>query len=239
MENARAAVGGVELPTGVVVGEQVLKLLKFRELAGPEEDILASNMSAGVKLTNVMANCTLDLGGLTAPQEIRKAIGKLVITDRWFYLVQLRVLSLGSAYHFEMTCPHCGTKDKITYDLKSVQVKNPPNAKELFGEVTLPRSGRVVRWKVADGETDAKIEKMASQGREASVALFARVTEVDSRPASLNDVIDLPMADRSFLRKAMDEKEGEFDDKFERQCPSCAQTYEGQLQLDGKTFFSL
>jgi len=239
VENARAAVGSIELPTGVFMNDQVMKIIKFRELAGPEEDVLASNMGSSQKMSQVMANCTLELGTLTAPQDIRKAIEKLVVTDRWFYLVHLRVLSLGSAYHFETNCPHCNAKDKITYDLTTVKVDKAPVANALYSEVTLPRSGKKVRWKVADGETDAKIEKMATTGREASVALFARVTEVDSRPAVLSDVIDLPMADRSFLRKAMDEKEGEFDDKFKKNCPSCGQEYEGQLQLDGKTFFSL
>jgi hypothetical protein len=239
VENAKAAVGAIELPTGVKVGDAVHKLIKFRELAGPEEDVLASGMSAGQKMTQVMANCTLELGALTSPQEIRKAVEKLVITDRWFYLVQLRVLSLGSAYNFETVCPHCQQIDKITYDLRTVAVKNAPDANSLFGEIVLPRTGKKVRWKVADGETDAKIEKMASAGKEASVALFARVTEVDDRPAALVDVVNLPLADRSALRKAMDEKEGEFDDTFERACGKCGQTYEGQLQLDGKTFFSL
>lgn len=238
MDNAKAAVGSVELPTGVRVGEVVHKTIKFRELAGPEEDVLASGMSAGQKMTQVMSNCTLEMGSL-APHEIKKAVERLVITDRWFYLVQLRILSLGSAYNFETVCPHCQQTDKITYDLKTVAVKNAPDAQNLFGEITLPRTGKKIRWKVADGETDAKIEKMASSGKEASVALFARVTEVDDRPATLVDVINLPLADRSALRKAMDEKEGEFDDTFERTCGKCGQVYEGQLQLDGKTFFSL
>jgi hypothetical protein len=239
MEGAKAAVGSVELPTGVKMGDVVHRSVKFRELAGPEEDVLASGMSAGQKMAQVMANCTLELGTITSPAEIRKAMDKLVVTDRWFYLVHLRILSLGASYHFETTCPHCSALDKITYDLRTVQVQNPPNAGELFGEVTLPRTGSRVRWKVADGETEAKMEKMASGGREASVALFARVTEVNDRPASLSDIIQLPLADRSALRKAMDEKEGEFDDTFERSCGKCGQTYQGQLQLDGKTFFSL
>lgn len=239
MDGAKACVAACELPTGVVVGDQVLKTIKYRELAGPEEDILASNMGAGAKMTSVMANCTLELGGLTIPGEIKKAIEKLVITDRWFYLVQLRILSLGSSYNFETSCPHCNGRDKITYDLGSVKVKNAPDAKQLYSEITLARSGKKIRFRVADGETDTKIEKMATAGKEASVALFARVTDVDDRPATLSDVINLPMADRSMLRKAMDEKEGEFDDEFDRTCPNCGEVYKGQLQLDGKTFFSL
>lgn len=239
MDNAKAAVGVVELPTGVLSGEQVLKGLKFRELAGPEEDILASNMPASQKMTEIMANCTMEISGVLARNEIKSLISKLVITDRWFYLVQLRSLSFGSAYLTDVTCPACQAPGKETIDLNSIQVKNPPNAKELYGELVLPKTKRKIRWKVADGETDLKIEKMANQSKAASVALFARVTEVDDRPAAMSDVIDLPMSDRAALRKAMDDKEGEFDDEFDVSCQKCGHAYKAQMQLDGKSFFSL
>jgi hypothetical protein len=148
MENAKSCVAALELPTGVVHEGQVLKKIKYRELAGPEEDVLASNMSAAQKMTEVMANCVLEFGSVTGPQ-VRPLVAKMVVTDRWYYLVQLRILSLGSQYYFETHCPSCNQKDKVSYDLRKIEIKNPPDANLLIQEFTLP-SGNKLRWKIMD-----------------------------------------------------------------------------------------
>jgi hypothetical protein len=217
MEGGKAAIAGVDLP---------------------EEDILASNLPASRKLTQVMANCTLDFSGVTDRPTIEKLMDKMVITDRWFYLVQLRVLSLGPQYQFEAICPACGVADKLFYSLGQIQVKNAPKAKELFTETDLP-SGRKVRWKVADGLTDEKITKLATERNAATVGLFARTTEVDGKPASISDVLNMSLKDRTFLRQQIDAKEGEFDDEFDARCNKCSHEYRAQLQLDARSFFSL
>jgi hypothetical protein len=238
MDGARAAVSGIDLPTGVLKDDQVLKSIKFREMAGPEEDIMASNMTAGQKLSEVMLNCTMEFSGISDRPTLRKLIDKMVVTDRWLYLVQLRALSLGSSYRFESTCPSCGSEDKVNYDLNQIQVKNPPDAKMLFSEATLP-SGRTVRWKIADGETDAKIEKLATTKNAATIALFARCTEVDKKPAVIADVLNMSLKDRIKFREEIDSKEGDFDDEFDAVCPKCSHEYKAQLRLDGRSFFSL
>lgn len=237
MEGAKACVGSCELPTGVVNEGQILKILKFRELAGPEEDILASNMPAAQKMTEVMANCVMEFGNVTGPS-IKNLVQKMVITDRWFYLVQLRVLSLGPQYHFEVGCPACAGKDKVYYDLRKVSVKNPPVANQLIQEFTMP-SGRKLRWKVMDAEIDQKIERTATEKNKASVGLYARVTELDDKPPALSDIVNLPMRDRAAFRDEIEKKEGSFDDEFEATCPKCSHLYTGELQLDGRSFFSL
>lgn len=237
MEGAKACVASCELPTGVVNEGQILKTVKFRELAGPEEDILASNMPAAQKMTELMANCVMEFGNVSGPK-VKSLVEKMVITDRWFYLIQLRILSLGAQYQFETICPNCATKDKVRYDLMKVRVTNPPIANQLIQETVLP-SGRRLRWRVMDAEIDAKVERIVTEKNKASAGLYARCTELDDKPPALSDIVGLSMRDRSTFRDEIDKKEGKVDDEYEATCPKCSHKYVGELQLDGKSFFSL
>lgn len=238
MDNAKASIGTCELATGVLHEGQIIKQMTFRELAGPEEDILASDLPAAQKMTEVMINCTKAMGDVTEMKLIRSLVPKLVITDRWLYLVRLRAHSLGSDYEFKSKCPACNVEDKMLFDLHQLKVVRAPSADAVFKEITLP-SGRKVRWHVADGAVDLKIEKIANAKNAATAALFARITEIDDKPADIVDVLQMPLRDRSALRKAIDESEGDLDDEFEAVCRKCGHEYRGELQLDGRTFFSL
>lgn len=237
MEGAKAAIGSCELPTGFRMDDQVITGITFREMAGPEEDTLASNMPVSQKLSQIMASCTKSIGTVSDPNKIRKLIDEMVISDRWFYLVQLRIHSLGSEYRFITKCPSCSQDDKVTFDLREVKVKSPPKADSLYREITLP-SGTSVRIKVADGMTDAKIEKLANESNAPTIGLYARITEINSKPVDLADVKQMTMRDRAHIRQIIEESEGQLDESFSAQCPKCGHEYEGELQLDGRTFFS-
>jgi transcription elongation factor Elf1 len=162
---------------------------------------------------------------------------EMVISDRWFYLVQLRILSLGADYKFSTQCPSCQHEDKVIFDLREVKVKKAPQADALYRELTLP-SGQSVRIKVADGVSDAKIEKMANESNAPTIGLFVRIAEMNGGPVDLADVKQMTMRDRAFIRQAIEEHEGQLDESFEANCPKCGHTYEGEMQLDGRTFFS-
>jgi hypothetical protein len=237
MEQTKPAVGILELPTGVrLEGGEVLKELSFRELAGPEEDILASQMSASQKISLILSNCAIKLGTLSDPFQIKKQLENLIETDRWFYLVKLRCLSLGPDYAFDTICPECKQKDKKAVDISHMNVINPPTADKIFHVSNLP-SGAVVRWKNIDGQISAKIEKMATPNNAATVALYARVTEFNEKPVTLADIKNLSMKDRNELRKEIDKQEGELDDEIECTCPECGHEYKLEMKLDPQSFF--
>lgn len=237
MEDAKAAVGEMTLATGWMIADQLVNTIKYRELAGPEEDILASRMSVNSKMTSVMANCTLAIGSITEPHLIRKHIQNMLITDRWIYLVALRTLSLGSDYRFGVNCPNCQKGDQVIYDLRQIKIINAPKPDALFKEITLP-TGKSCRIRAADGEVEATIERMSKDDNAPTVALFARVAEIGGQPADLVTIKNLPLRDRQAIRKAIDELEGDIDDKVMLKCPSCQHEHEAQLELSGANFFS-
>jgi hypothetical protein len=237
MEGAKAAVASCELPTGFRISDKVVTNITFREMAGPEEDILASNMAVSQKLSTIMANCTRSIGEVSEYNQIKKMMDEMVISDRWFYLVQLRILSLGADYRFLTKCPACQHEDKVVFDLREVKVKNAPKADALYRDLTLP-SGQTVRIKVADGVSDAKIEKMANESNAPTIGLYVRISELNGSPVDLADVKQMTMRDRAFIRQAVEEHEGQLDESFQASCPKCGHSYEGEMQLDGRTFFS-
>lgn len=238
MEEGKASIGSLELPTGFRIGDQTVRTIKFREMAGPEEDILASNMPVTQKLNDVMAGCTQAIGDVVDPAQIRALIPKLVISDKMLYLVHLRCLSLGTEYGFTCRCPECKKESKLKYDLRQIVVTNPPPADKLINELVLP-SGKKIRWKVADGIVEQTIEKSATDRNAATIGLFARITEIDDLPPKLSDVVGLSMRDRSKLREEINLREGDFDDTFDARCDACGHEYRAELEIDGRSFFSL
>lgn len=245
MEDAKSSLGSKELLTGVKLESgDVIKHIVFRELAGSEEDVLASGtIPVSQKITTILANCTLELGPVKDQPTIRKLIENLVVTDRWHYLIALRCLSLGSNYTQTSKCPECEHEDKIIINLNDLgkdeegkSILRSPDAGNLFHEFTLP-NGKSIRWKIADGHTELKIEKMAREDNKATIGLYARCTEFNSKPASLSDIKSLSMKERTAFRKEIEDKEGDFDDNFEAKCPNCGTTYKGKVMLEPQSFF--
>lgn len=238
MEGAKSAVGAIDLPTGFFIDSKVEQHIEFREMAGPEEDLLASTMAVSAKLSQLMAQCTLSIGAEKDAKKIRQLMDKMTITDRWFYLVNLRIHSLGQAYNFRTTCPACQEQDAVTFDLHGIKVVNPPKPENLYREFTTSR-GTKIRWKIATGETELKIEKTTNDKKAATMALFARISEINDQPASLASVLEMSFAERAELRKHIDKEEGDLDDKYSAVCPKCAHEYEGSVELDIRNFFYL
>lgn len=238
MEGSHASVNTCELVTGVVVDGQVVKTIEFRELAGPEEDILAAEkMKYSDRITRILQNCTIKIGAVQDRKSINQLIEQLVTADRWYYLVQLRVLSVGKDYVFESVCPECNFKDKVIYDLSQVTVKSELKADKLMIETKVGPKNRVVRWKAADGKTEAKIETMTKDDQAVTTALYARIESIDDKPSSFDDVRNMTMRERRDLEKDIKKIEGSIDDEVEFTCPKCAHQYKGDLPLDGRSFF--
>lgn len=237
VEETKPVVGSLELPTGIKTETgEILKEIVFRELAGPEEDILVSQIPVSQKISLILSNCVKTFGGIDDAFKAKKYIDQIVETDRWMYLVRLRCLSLGPDYHFETTCPSCKAVDKKTADLSLLGVKAPPNVEQMYQETTLP-SGAKVRWKIIDGTISAKIEKLATSSNAATVGLYARVTEFNDKPVALVDIKNLSLRDRNAFRKAIDEVEGELEDEIDCECPHCGHPYKVEMRLEPQSFF--
>jgi hypothetical protein len=238
MDNARSSYGSCELKSGIYTeATGVIKNIEFRELSGMEEDVLASNkMSLSEKLTRVMSNCTIKIGTIEDRKTINEMIPKIMMADRWYYLVQLRILSVGAAYSFKAKCPSCEHVDAVDYDLNQMKVESSADISNPYREIKLP-SGKVVRYRLADGTVDAKIESSSNDQNSATAGLYARIDTIDGQPVGIDKVKALVLKDRAALRADIDKNEGSIDDVVKFVCPECGHKYEGNLPLEGRSFF--
>jgi len=239
MLGSKAAVDSCTLPTGFLVDGKIIQDIQFREMAGPEEDIFANRkMSVSKKFTSIMQNCSLKIGDIEDRQKINSLINKMVETDRIYYLIQLRMLSIDPLLNFQTICPSCQHEDKVVFDLSGIVVKNPPSASELSREIKLP-SGNELTLRVADGKAEEIIERASNEKNAISLALMSRVESFNGKPVSLSDIINLNMKDRKFLRAEIEKLEGSIDDAYDAECPACGHAYKGSVPLAGSDFLDL
>lgn len=237
MEGAKSPYVEVELKTGVLVDNTIHKSLFLREMAGQEEDILASKkMSVTKKLSTVMANCIIKFGSIEDRQTINSLVEKMVISDRVYLLMQLRAISLGNEYAFKSECPQCSHVDSKVFDLSKIEITDAPSADKLFKEVTLP-SGLAIRLKVGTGQSEEVIEKSSNEDNAATMALFTRIDHIGDQKPTLFDVKKMSLKDRQALRKEIESFEGTVDDSYKASCPKCGHEYEGEVPMNGLDFF--
>lgn len=238
IEGAKSAVNSCELPTGVVHKDEVLTNIIFREMSGYEEDIMANKkMSVSKKLTNVISNCINKFGSVEDRATINQLTEKLLITDRLFMLLQLRMASVDEIVRFESACPSCGKMDKKVFNLNEIKISGVPKATDVYKVITLPKSGKKIRIKAADSKAEEAIERATNEKNAVSLALFTRIDLLDDKPPVLVDIMQLSTSDRSFLRKSIDDLEGKIDDEFKAICPDCGHEYTGSVPIAGVDFF--
>lgn len=237
MEGAKPSLGSCELPTGVKIESgEILKTIQFREMCGSEEDLLASSMPVSQKISLLLTQCTKSIGTLDQAHLFKSLIEKLPMTDRMYYLIQLRIQSLGSSYAFEFQCDQCQKKSKHQVDLREIQVLNPPDAKQLFQETKLP-SGNLIRWQISNGQTERELEKLLQKDQSISVGLFVRCTEFNQQPITMDHIKNLSMKDRSFFKKEIEKNEGTLDDQIEITCSHCGYETKEAIAFDASFFY--
>lgn len=237
MEGSKASTSSCELPTGFCLDNVIVKDVFFRELAGPEEEILASKkIPMSRRLTQVINNCTIRIGSIEDRAKISDLTSKMLNSDRLFLLIRLRIVSLGNLFSFEQECPSCNKKDKLVYDLNEIVIIEPPKADALFKEFKTP-SGSTVRIKAADAKIDEQIEKSGSEAAAVTMALFARIDSFNNLPPTLADIKNMAMKDRNVIRKEIDNLEGEIDDECNVECKYCGTSYKTTIPIGTPDFF--
>lgn len=242
MEDLRVRPVGtaLELNTGFLVeGKGAVKSIVMREMVGHDQDLMMNpKISPVVKMNQILANCIQSIGDIEDRPAIKKLTRKMVGTDRAMALISLRSISLGDDYEYESTCPACGKKDKKIYDLKQVKAVNPASIENLFYEVDLP-GGRKARMRVADAEIDEMIEAKANGNNSQTIAIFARMSELDGAPPTIDQVTSLSAKAISILNKAKRQNEGYLDDEIEVECVKCRQKYKDVFEMEPVSFFGL
>lgn len=107
----------------------------------------------------------------------------LLIGDKSYLTFVARRLTYGDDYNVVTQCPKCGKNNKISFDLKSIPLKQTP---ELFEhpqstnqfEYTLPNSGKIVRFKLLDGHLQKLIDKRITASKVQNIQILIRTASL-------------------------------------------------------------
>lgn len=235
----------VELPSDLVV--------TLREFKVSDENLLANPKSIrkGTATNDLLNAITVELVD-PGPYDFSNSANrvnwaKVLQGDRMVTLKENRVLTWGPEVPASQTCPRCRTPKTHSLDLNEFPVKKlPESSKDHVSTgtplaVTLPISGKVVRFKLLRGEDDKGLSKIqkARENELASALMRFRIVEVEGvSQADLTPWIeDMSGADSSFLRAAFEEADCGLEQEVEWTCDTCDYVWLDDVRLDKDFLF--
>jgi len=225
---------------------------RIRGMKAREERILADRKLArsGAQLEQILAACweeTLDPGPYDFGEQPIDW-GKVLQGDRFFAMLQIRVLSYGPEYAFSVPCENRGCRARIDWelDLRDLHVRTlagESRAAFLNGnrfETVLPDAGRKVAFRLLTGHDERRMAALrrAAGERPITTLLGYRLETIDGvEPRDKQKFIeDLGMADVTFLLGEFDRVDCGVDTEIEVECPECFGTTRIELPFE-KGFF--
>lgn len=202
-------------------------LLGYREL--PER--------AATLVTELLTHCVKRIGSLTDIDA--SLIRELLVDDRDFLMIKLRMLTFGKKVHFVLRCPDraCGRLMDLTLSLADVLERKPITQRyftmQLSGaeEDELPLE---IEFRLPAGGDQEACAALAMVDEEAAVeALLARCirrvggcTNVDALA-----IRELGPAARQEIERQMSELGSSAEIEIEASCPECGGVFDSRLDV--------
>jgi len=225
---------------------------QIRGLKVREEKVLTSRQLArqGHQFDRLLEACwesTLDPGPYTFDADAPDW-GSVLQGDRFFILLQLRVLTYGPEYAFRVGCsnPACGARFEWTVNVN--ELATHPLADEhrqsfIQGnrfETGLLSDGRKVFFRLLTGADEHKLSLMQRQSRDQALSNMLRLRIHEIEHVSRHDlrafIDDLSLRDVNALIEAFDEVDCGVDTMITIECPECFTLQEIDLPF-GEAFF--
>lgn len=233
---------GKVYPPGSVLHN--LETVNIKAMTAKEEDMLTSRalLKQGTVLSHLLQSC-VQLPGLNPDM--------LLSGDRNALMVALRITGYGADYRVEVTCPHCGEKQKHEFDLAEMPIKmleiEPVHPGSNEFEYTLPKSGLPVKFRFMTGRDEVEMMKEAEKQKKIGTKTENLVTQRLIRSlVSVKGVTDpnklrifsskMTAADSRALRDHINKHEPGIDMKGWLECNACYETSEVKLPF-GASFF--
>ena len=174
----------------------------------------------------------------------------LTLNDFVYLFYQLRVISYGSDYRVNTTCPECGHRFTDTVDLNSLTVNYLPDDFEEPMTITLPRSKDVLRIRLLRTREIDEIAKEAENLKKRypniegdpsyDLTLARKIVSVngdDKIPALLEKYVqEMEALDAQYINHKYDQVQFGIDITVKCNCPHCGEPIEYMLPV-GDTFF--
>jgi len=205
--------------------------IELKYMTAKEEDILTSQ--------------NLIKKGLVIDKLLRSLIvspinyNDLLVGDKNAIMVSARILGYGGDYPIEITCPECGTKSKVDFDLTDLQMKEIDPANYTKGEnrftTVLPASKKTIEWKLLSHADEQKVAESTKMFKKRALSktvdpqmstrfktMILSVDGEESQPV-INNFVDNEFLSRDtmFLRKEIEKLSPDIDMTFDFECPEC------------------
>ncbi len=199
----------VRLPGGLILDDgRLLDQAELRPLTGAAEEWLADHADApsAVAVSWLLNDCLVRIGDMPASPEL---VGRLLVGDRDFLMLQLRRLAFGERILAVIVCPACAKKMDVDFLVDDVPVTRRPPQTVIY---TLELAGRMVRFRLPMGADQEAV--LGLEIEQATEALLARCL-IDDGGQPLTPV------EKTSVVEAMEQNAPQVDLELELTCPEC------------------
>lgn len=222
---------------------------RIRGMKVREERIITDRKLAksGGQMDHLLAACweeTHEPGPYALAEGGKLDFGKVLQGDRFFALLQVRILTYGPEYAFAVNCRNMGCRGRIEWeldlnDLKVRQLSDESRAAFSSGnrfETRLPDAGKRAWFRLLTGDDERKLPgiQRAAPDKAFSAGIAYRLVEIEGVETrdKRRFVEDLSMRDADFLVSEFDRVSCGVDTTIEIECQDCFATQEVELPFD-------
>lgn len=231
---------------GKVYSQNVNPVVKLRSMTTQDEmKRLAPAERVYKNICEIIDDCILEDIGISSYD--------MCLADYQFLLHRLRIVTYGTEYKVNTSCPYCGSESHSAIDLSELNVRyfNQEDSTK-YREFTLPKTNKRIVIKMQtprmmdDINTKSKELKKKSNNTAGDTAFLFSLQEIIDTvdgikldPIKKEDFVRaLPMMDTNFILRHAQKLSESFgiDTKLDRVCPICGLDYTGSFRVNSEFF---
>lgn len=221
--------------------------LNLRGLKGKEVKELSDRVALkkGTFFDKILSACTVEV---VAPGPYVLSDGSLnwgdvLIGDRMYALIQIRVATFGEQFIFKSQCGACGAKSEYEISLGELEIQKLASADlKVFTDgnrlsTVVPSSGAAVVFRLPTGADERRA--VLNKDKDKSTPLQALINQIVSIEG-VKDVAkyldELPLGDVVALLKQLQKRDCGVETTIELECPECSAKRDIEIPL-GREFW--
>lgn len=173
---------------------------------------------------------------------------KMLIGERVFLLIKLRIISKGKIYEARLKCGDCTESFLIDINLEKLEIKKlnkknlelDDNGRYIFWTDPLPILKKKFKLRLLTGDDEDKLMEIRKEYPKQFMSrlLLLRTIEIEGEKIkNINMIRDLDSEDSQYLRDIYDEHDCGVDTEIDVICPNCYGTQIANLPIDNVNFF--
>lgn len=238
--------GPLQLPNGLLIGDEWMRYIEMREIMGAENNMVANKQYArnGQTIRKIIESCTLGIGPaedrmtLVKPGEIAKAIDSLPLADGVYLISRLRALSFGEEFSFSCPCPSCKAPGRYTVQLcdQPCTFRDEPPAEEY----TVIVDDKTMVYRMLTMVDNQKLSRIGRENgdEEMTMRLFLQLKTVDGQKVHSQKILEKwPGRVFNTLMTEIRSQEFGMEVEVENVCGACSAVFEVKLPIGNADFF--